>query len=82
MSKFPEALPIDRKIIRSRLSRRKELLLTARRGVLLRAVIIVAELLGFIFLKSSALMLDALSCSIDVIASLILMWCIRLADKP
>ena len=49
MSKFPEALPLHRKIIQSRLMRRKELLLTARRGVAFRSVIVITELCGFIF---------------------------------
>ena len=58
------------------------MMLTARRGVLLRSVIIIAELLGFVFLNSSALLLDALSSLIDIASSLFLIFCIRIADKP
>lgn len=82
MSKFPEAIPINRKVAQSRLQRRKELLLSARRGVFLRGAIILAEIIGFALCGSSALFLDALSGSVDIVASLVLIWCIRMADRP
>lgn len=82
MVKFPEPLPIDRSIIKSRLLRRKELLLSARRGVVLRCLIIGAEFLGFALLGSSTLLLDALASSVDAVASIILIWCIHKADQP
>ena len=49
---------------------------------MLRSVIIFAEIFGFVFLNSSALLLDALSSLVDVASSLFLIVCIRLADKP
>ncbi len=55
---------------------------SAKRGVLLRIVIIGAELLGFVYLGSSALLLDSLSSLLDVASSLFLILCIRIADKP
>jgi cation diffusion facilitator family transporter len=58
------------------------MVVTARRGVMLRSVIIFAEIFGFVFLNSSALLLDALSSLIDVASSLFLILCIRFADKP
>jgi len=58
------------------------MMLTARRGVALRSIIILAEILGFVFLNSSALLLDALSSLIDIASSLFLIFCIRFADKP
>ncbi len=82
MSKFPEAIPLHRKVVLSRLQRRKELILTARRGVFLRGVIILVEIGGFALWGSSALFLDALASSMDIMASLVLIWCIRLADRP
>ncbi len=82
MSKFPKAPPLDWAVVQSRLLRRKALLLTARRGVLLRGVIIVLELFWVFCWGSSALFLDALSCFMDVIATLVLMWCIQKADTP
>ena len=58
------------------------MVITARRGVILRSMIIIAELLGFVFLNSSSLLLDALSSLFDVGASLFLIFFIRIADKP
>jgi len=57
-------------------------MLTARRGVLLRSAIILAELLGFTFLHSSSLLLDALSSLVDIASSLFLIFCIKAADRP
>ncbi len=82
MSKFPESIPLPDSVLRTRLERRKEMIRTARRGVLLRTIIICAELLGFVFLNSSALLLDAISSLMDVAASLFLILCIKIADKP
>ena len=82
MSKFPGALPLDRKVIQSRFRRRKDLLLAAKRGVAFRGVIIIVELFGFSFWGSWALLLDALSGMFDVLSSLVLIWCIRKADEP
>lgn len=82
MSKFPDPLPLSRQIVKKRLVRRKEMLRTARRGMTLRAVIILAEILGVFLWNSSTLFLDALSGCMDLIASMALIWCIRLADAP
>lgn len=82
MSKFPDALPLSRSIIRQRLVRRKTVLLAARQGILFRALFICIELLGCFFWGSSALLMDALSSSIDLVASFALIWCIRRADVP
>lgn len=62
--------------------RRKEILSTVLRGIWLRLAIIMAEVLGYICLKSSALLLDGLASFLDIGASLLLMLCVYLADKP
>lgn len=62
--------------------RRKEILSTVLRGIWLRLAIISAEIIGFIYLKSSSLLLDGLSSFLDIGASLLLMLCVHLADKP
>ncbi|MBS0629079.1 MAG: cation transporter [Verrucomicrobia bacterium] len=82
MSKFPKPLPLHRSVTKTRLARRKKLLLSARRGVILRGVIIFAEFFGFAFFGSSTLLLDALSNSVDAIASIALIWSIHKADQP
>lgn len=82
MSKFPPSIPLPDSVSESRSQRRKQMVVTASRGVILRGVIIVAEIFGFIFLNSSALLLDSLSSLFDVASSLFLIFCIRFADKP
>ena len=61
MSKFPPSIPLPESVSESRYQRRRQMMVTARRGVILRGVIIVAEIFGFVFLNSSALLLDAIS---------------------
>lgn len=82
MSKFPPSIPLQPSVNESRFKRRKQMMVTAKRGVILRSLIILAELFGFIYLGSSALLLDALSSLFDVASSLFLIFCIRFADKP
>jgi cation diffusion facilitator family transporter len=82
MSKFPPSIPLPESISENRLERRRQMMVTARRGITLRGVIIVAELLGFFFLGSSALLLDALSSLFDIASSLFLIFFIRIADRP
>jgi len=62
--------------------RRKEILHTILRGVWLRLIIILAEIIGFFYLSSSSLLLDGLSSLLDIGASLLLYLCVHLADKP
>lgn len=82
MSKFPPSIPLPDSVRDRRIQRRRQMVVTARRGVMLRGAIIIAEILGFVFLNSSALLLDALSSLIDIASSLFLIFCIRFADKP
>lgn len=82
MEKFPESIPLPSSVTDSRLKRRTAMMVTAKRGVYLRGAIIIAELLGFTFLGSSALLLDALSSLFDVASSLFLIFIIKIADKP
>lgn len=82
MSKFPSSIPLPESVAENRLHRRRQMVITARRGVILRSLIIIAELLGFVFLNSSSLLLDALSSLFDVAASLFLIFLVRIADKP
>ncbi len=82
MSKFPPSVPLPESVSKNRLERRKQMMATAARGVVLRGAIIIAELLGFVFLNSSALLMDALSSLFDIAASLFLILFIKIADKP
>lgn len=82
MSKFPPSIPLPESVSQTRFERRKEMMRTAGRGVVLRSVIILAEIFGFVYLNSSALLLDAISSLLDIASSLFLIFCIRFADKP
>ena len=82
MSKFPETLPLPNTVKELRDLRRKQMISTAMRGVILRFCIILAELGGFVYFSSSALLLDALSSLFDIASSLLLILCIKLAAKP
>ena len=82
MSKFPDKITVPQDVLLLREERRRCMVSAARRGVLFRSGIIIAEWIGFLYLGSAALLLDALSSLIDVAASLFLILCIRLADRP
>lgn len=82
MSKFQHSVPLSRSVIQKRLSRRKEMLVSAKKGILLRAAIVVMELVGFYILQSYTLLLDALSSFLDVSFSLLLVLMLRFADRP
>jgi len=82
MTKFPPSIPLCQSVIQKRQHRRKQMIVTARRGVMLRSVIILAELFGFFYLNSSALLMDALSSMFDIASSLFLIFFIRFADRP
>jgi cation diffusion facilitator family transporter len=82
MSKFPPLIPLPKSVSENRLERRRQMVVTARSGVILRCSIIVVEMLGYVFLHSSSLLLDALSGLFDVASSLFLIFFIRIADRP
>lgn len=82
MTRFPPSIPLPESVIEGRQQRRRQVIVTARRGVLLRSVIVFAELAGFFLFNSSALLLDALSSMFDIASSLFLIFFIRFADRP
>ncbi len=82
MSKNSYHPSLPSSVCAQREERRKEILSTVLRGVWLRLIIILAEIIGFIYLQSSSLLLDGLSSFLDIGASLLLMLCVHLADKP
>lgn len=85
MQKIPRSPPssfLPSSVELQRKQRRKEIVSTILSGISLRFAIIVAELLGYIYLQSSSLLLDGLASLLDIGASLLLMLCVHLADKP
>ena len=75
-----QALPSNVLALRQR--RNKEMISVAKKGVLLRLIIIIAEGIGYGCFHSSSLLLDAISSLIDIGASLSLILFIKLAEKP
>ncbi|QDT63647.1 cation diffusion facilitator family transporter [Calycomorphotria hydatis] len=51
-------------------------------GILIRAMVIVVELLAVVFLGSSTLLADALASSTDILATLVIIGAIKLAERP
>jgi len=82
MTKFPDLVPLPETFFTLRAERKKQMITTARRGVILRFVIIMAEFFGFFYFGSSALLLDAISSLVDIGSSLLLILCVILADRP
>lgn len=79
---FPKPILTPQEVHAQRKQRQKEMVRVARKGALIRSSVILAELLGFAYFGSSALLLDALSSLVDVAATLFLILCVRAADKP
>jgi cation diffusion facilitator family transporter len=79
---FPEPIPLPPSVSDLRKKRLQEISKASKRGIFVRLAIIGAELLGVLLFGSSALLMDALSSSLDIAASILLLFGIRWADKP
>lgn len=82
MSKFPKKLMLPQEVIKSREERLQQLLSSCVFGILVRLAIIAAELFGVYLFGSAALLMDAISSTIDIISSVLLVICIRFAARP
>lgn len=82
MTQFPQKLDLPSDVLLQRAQRKKELVLSASWGVCIRLAIIVFELIGVWLFASSALLLDALASSVDVVSTLLLILFIKLAERP
>lgn len=82
MAKFPKPLPLPTQVNASRLKRNKQVIAAAKLGVTFRIFVILFEFVGVVLINSSALFLDAISSLTDVITSLFLIFCIKLAQRP
>lgn len=81
MTVFPRPIPIPDNVPRRRRRRRRELVQAILLGVLIRSLIVVAELLGYAHFGSRTLLVEALSTVGDLASSLFLLVCIYLADR-
>jgi cation diffusion facilitator family transporter len=82
MSKFPKPLSLPEKVYVSRNIRNKQVIAAAKLGIAFRLFVIVFELIGVILINSSTLFLDAISSLTDIVSSLFLVFCIKLAQRP
>lgn len=82
MSKFPKPLRVPNQVYVSRIKRNQQVVAAAKLGVFFRIFVIVFELVGVILIHSSALFLDAISSLTDIVSSLFLIFCMKLAQRP
>jgi cation diffusion facilitator family transporter len=82
MKKFHDPIALSENVDHSRKLRLESVTKACYRGIILRSVIIVAELLGYAFTKSQSLWLDAISTSCDIFFSLFLVFSIKYASRP
>lgn len=81
-SEFPAPIPLPVDVYQARRERSERIIRSAFIAIVLRIIIVCAEFLTIVFIYSSSLLMDGLSSLIDVIFSLILIICIKLAGRP
>lgn len=79
---FPKPIDLPTEISEARQLRHQQLIKSSLIGILARLAIIALEIGGVILFGSSALLMDAIASSIDVITSCVLVACIRFAARP
>lgn len=82
MTHFPDPLSLPASIIKAREQRNRQVLFSVICGVGIRSIIVLVEFIGGAFFGSSSLLMDALSSSVDVLFSLLLILFIKLAERP
>jgi cation diffusion facilitator family transporter len=79
---FPSPIPLSDEVLVARKKRNQALTRIARYGIIIRLCIGIAELIGYYAFDSAVLLMDALSTFADVAASAILIFSIKIADRP
>lgn len=79
---FPQRLHPPESVNQARIERRLHIFKTVVWGVAIRGIIVLFEFFGAYIFKSASLFMDALSSSLDVISSLLLLLFIKLAERP
>lgn len=82
MVKFPNALALPHQVHASRAKRNQQVLSAAKMGIAFRSAVILCEIAGIFLINSSALFLDVLSNTMDIVSSLFLVICMKLAHRP
>jgi len=82
MVKFPNPLALPDQVYASRAKRNQQVLGAAKIGIAFRLAVILIELAGVLAIDSSAMLLDVISNGMDIISSLLLVFCMKLAHRP
>lgn len=82
MVKFPNAIPLPHEVHASRAERNRQVLAAAKIGIAFRLVVILCEFAGILIINSSVLFLDILSNAMDIVSSVFLIFCMKLAHRP
>lgn len=82
MPKFPKPVPLPENVIISRANRNKQVVRAVQIGIGFRLFVIIFELIGVVLINSSSLFLDAISSMADVLSSVFLIFCMKLAQRP
>lgn len=80
--KFPDPVGLPSYVFESRHERLKNLISSCAKGIGIRSAIIAAEFAGVLLLGSSALLMDAIASLVDVLSSVVLLVCLKLAARP
>lgn len=81
MSQFPDPIVLPLEVKQAREQRTRYIFRSAVRGIILRGSAIALELTGVWFFGSAALLLDALASLIDIAFTVLLLLCVKWADK-
>lgn len=79
---FPESIPLPQSIEEARAERKQHLFRSMKWGMSIRTFIIIFEFIGAWVFASAALLMDGLSSLVDVGCSLLLLFFIKLAERP
>lgn len=82
MHRYPDPLTLPHQVIISREKRKTQVLSVAKLGIFFRLGVILFELIVIFMIHSSSLFLDVISSSMDIISSLFLIFCMKLAHRP
>ncbi len=81
-SRFPKSLLLPSFIYTERNKRNKSVIRAIKLGILCRLAVIAFELIGVILVGSAVLFLDAIASFADVMCSVFLLICLKIAHKP
>lgn len=82
MSRYPEKIEVPFSVEETRRERMRQLVSSCVWGISIRMGIVFLELLGVYLFNSYSLFLDALASFVDVLSTVLLVVCIRLAARP